>query len=152
METYKIIDSKAEVKPIVVDEQKIIEVSKQVEVKETFSIAQLKAEINSLDAQNGVLSDLSSPIINNDGSVANFTTLTSDLSAFTATIIAKVFVENADNTVENGYIIQLTDAEKLSLHMALQMQSALNGNPNILKILINKAAKMEKIPSNAAKN
>ena len=61
-------------------------------------------------------------------------------------------IENADNTVENGYIIQLTDAEKLSLHMALQMQSALNGNPNILKILINKAAKMEKIPSNAAKN
>ena len=36
--------------------------------------------------------------LNNDGSVANFTTLTSDLSAFTATIIAKVFVTDGTNT------------------------------------------------------
>ena len=36
--------------------------------------------------------------LNGDGSVANFTTLTSDLSAFTATIIAKVFVTDGTNT------------------------------------------------------
>lgn len=36
--------------------------------------------------------------LNNDGSVANFTTLTSDLTAFTATIIAKVFVTDGTNT------------------------------------------------------
>ncbi len=36
--------------------------------------------------------------LNNDGSVANFTTATSDLSAFTATIIAKVFVTDGTNT------------------------------------------------------
>lgn len=36
--------------------------------------------------------------INNDGSVATFTTPTSDLTAFTATIIAKVFVVDGTNT------------------------------------------------------
>lgn len=36
--------------------------------------------------------------LNNDGSVATFTTPTSDLSAFTATIIAKVFVVDGTNT------------------------------------------------------
>lgn len=36
--------------------------------------------------------------LNNDGSVATFTTPTSDLTAFTATIIAKVFVVDGTNT------------------------------------------------------
>lgn len=36
--------------------------------------------------------------LNNDGSVATFATLTSDLTAFTATIIAKVFVVDGTNT------------------------------------------------------
>jgi antitoxin component YwqK of YwqJK toxin-antitoxin module len=40
--------------------------------------------------------------LNNDGSVATFSTLTSDLTAFTATIIAKVFV--VDGKKEGEYI------------------------------------------------
>jgi len=36
--------------------------------------------------------------LNGDGSVANFATLTSDLTAFTATIIAKIFVVDGTNT------------------------------------------------------
>jgi hypothetical protein len=39
-----------------------------------------------------------SVVINGDGSVANFSTATSDLTAFTATIIAKVFVTDGTNT------------------------------------------------------
>jgi hypothetical protein len=61
-------------------------------------------------------------------------------------------IEESDNTINNQYIINLTDAEKLSLHVTLQMHSAMNGNPEILKTLISKAAKMEKIPTDIQKN
>ena len=39
-----------------------------------------------------------SVVLNGEGTVANFSTATSDLTAFTATIIAKVFVSDATNT------------------------------------------------------
>jgi hypothetical protein len=42
--------------------------------------------------------------LNSDGSVATFTTTTSDLTAFTATIIAKAFVSDATNT---SYVLRI---------------------------------------------
>jgi hypothetical protein len=59
-------------------------------------------------------------------------------------------IENADNIIENQYIIKLTDAEKLILHLALQTAHLVTGNPRSILEVMSKAVNMEKVSKSSA--
>lgn len=65
--------------------------------------------------------------INIDGSVATFSTQTSDLSAFTATIIAKVFVTDATNT---SHILRIKNLVVANSNTAISNTSGTQVNTN----------------------
>ena len=65
--------------------------------------------------------------LNNDGSVATFSTATSDLSAFTATIIAKVFVTDATNT---SHILRIKNLVVANSNTAISNTSGTQVNTN----------------------
>ena len=65
--------------------------------------------------------------LNGDGSVATFSTATSDLSAFTATIIAKVFVTDATNT---SHILRIKNLVVANSNTAISNTSGTQVNTN----------------------
>ena len=54
-------------------------------------------------------------------------------------------INNADDFIENDYLIKLTDAEKLILHVSLQQLHTIMGNPIAIEEVMVKCLEMIKI-------
>ena len=59
-------------------------------------------------------------------------------------------ITNADNVTEHQFIISLTDAEKLVLHLALQTAHVMSGGPRTIEEVMTKAVNMEKVSNGTA--
>ena len=59
-------------------------------------------------------------------------------------------ITNADNVTEHQFIISLTDAEKLVLHLALQTAHVMAGSPRTIEAVMTKAVNMEKVSNGTA--
>jgi hypothetical protein len=54
-------------------------------------------------------------------------------------------IQNADNEIEHEYLIKLTDAEKLILHLSLQQIHVFSGGPISIEQVMIKCIEMIKI-------